>query len=190
MSPNLPGGRRGRAYVGSLTDVRHDTGENDLLFASGFDDGAELGIVPCVDLTRSLYNDRVGQHGEHVIGKWPVGSCTIAWSVGMSSGVYFTSCARDVMRLAVLDRGGHDDRKIKDICELSMAVNGVAIYGRVKVADGREEADLDVDNEEELRRCEHMRVLLGVFRLDRPRFPCQSAPMLLPLLQENRTTSA
>lgn len=82
----------------------------------------------------------------------------------------------------MLDRSGHNDRKIKDVCKLSMAVNGVTIHGWVKIADGREETDLDVDNEEELRRCEHMKALFGMIRLDRPRFPCQSAPMLLLLL--------
>ena len=57
------------------TNVSHDAGNDDLGAVGGLDGGAEVGIVPGVDLALALDERRVGVHVADLLGDGAVGAC-------------------------------------------------------------------------------------------------------------------
>ncbi len=74
--------------MGVRTDVGHDAGDDDLGAAGGLDGGAEVGVVPGVDLALALDERRAGVHVADLLGDEAVG--------------------------AVLGRGGQDDGEVRE----------------------------------------------------------------------------
>lgn len=67
-------GEEGEKKEQKLTDVRDDARHDDLRLVGGADGGAELGVVPGVDLALALDERRVGVHVEDLLGQRPVGT--------------------------------------------------------------------------------------------------------------------
>lgn len=70
----LPGAMSVVVGTGLLTNVGHDSGDDDLRLVGGFDGGAEVGVVPGVDLALALDKGRLGIHVEDLLGERAVGA--------------------------------------------------------------------------------------------------------------------
>lgn len=60
--------------LSKLTDIRHDTPNNDLALIEPPDGLSELGVVPSVDLAVAHHERRGRVHVEDLLGQGPVGS--------------------------------------------------------------------------------------------------------------------
>ena len=54
--------------------VGGDASDDDLFLPGGFDGGAEVGVIPGVDLSGSFDDGCVGVHVRNLLGQGPVGT--------------------------------------------------------------------------------------------------------------------
>jgi hypothetical protein len=107
-----------------LTNFGDDTGNDQLLLASGLDSGAEIGVVPGVDLTLATDEGGVGVH---------VGDLLQHQAVG-----------------ALVRRAGQHGGQVEDVAQSCVAEDVVAEVVGVVVTNDLGETDLVVDDEEGL----------------------------------------
>lgn len=130
-----------RRKGGERTDVRHDTSHDDLPFSCSTDSFTELGIVPGVHFALTLDQRSVGIH----VGDQLWERAVRAWYrlipiIAPPSGGGQT----------LLSRSGHDDRDIKQLPQRRMSDHIVMIQGCIEVASELIEADLKVEDQEDL----------------------------------------
>lgn len=64
-----------------LTDFGHDTSQDDLSLARGFDRGTELGVVPGIGLAVASDVGGIGVHVRDLFWQWSIGS----WRLNIST---------------------------------------------------------------------------------------------------------
>jgi len=116
--------RRGMRRVGTRTDVRGNTAEDNLCFARGFDGGAKLGVVPGVDFALALDERGVGIHLDDL--------------------------RRDLSVGTRVCRGGHNDGQIKELADGGVGNDVLPEEGRVKVSRDGVETFLEVQYDQNL----------------------------------------
>lgn len=101
---------------------RHDTTQDNLFPAGGLDGGAEVRVVPRVDLTVAADEGRVGVHLGDFLGEGTVGTG--------------------------FGRRGQDGGQVEELAQFGVGEHIVAELGRRVVLDQLEQAELVVDNQE------------------------------------------
>ncbi len=122
------------------TYISHDAREDDLLLSGGLNSGAEVAVVPRVDLAGALDERRVGVHVGDLLGERAVGACRNAsagWTTRFEMGNTRTS----------LRAGGQDRREVENLANRSVGENVSAVLVRFDVVDELEESDLMVNHE-------------------------------------------
>lgn len=106
-----------------LTNIRHNTTDDNLTPIGGLDGSLELGIIPSADLALSLDQRRIGVQFQNLFWQWAVRT--------------------------LLAAGGQDDGDIEDLAEGRMCHHVAAVQGGVKIAGELVEADLQVQDQED-----------------------------------------
>lgn len=106
-------------------DISRNTGHDDLRFVGSLDSISKLLVVPGVDLSLTLHKWRIGVHLKDLLRQRAVGT--------------------------ILGGCRQNHRQIKDLAQGGVSEHLVAVERRVKVPSQAVEANLEIDDQEQLK---------------------------------------
>jgi hypothetical protein len=125
-----------------LTDIRRNTGQNDLLLASRSDCFAELRVVPSVDFALAGNEWRI----------WIPGRLTLTFvnmqTIELQSTLHIKNRLRQRSVWSLLSRGGQHHRQVEQLSNAGMRDHGVVVQRWIEVSRQTVQAVLQVQDDE------------------------------------------